>query len=474
MLSFKIPGNIYHLPYSTMANKNLFASLLFLMVPLVFFGLSLKGIWSILHVFTLSIATLNIVLTQTRAVYLAVGICILCLILWYGMYNYFDKLKRFNIPWQYKIGIVIIAFSIAFASLNQSIFHGDASILQTFNTVADFSDQSIHQRLVMWKNSLLMVKDHPLNGVGINNWQIEFPKYGLREMSVPVQQGEVHFQRPHNDFLWVMSESGVLGFFAYIAIFIFSISCCFKIILSSQSQHDHFLVIALICQVIGFSVISFFDFPKERIEHLVYFGFVLSMVNHYSYKYNVMTLKVSRTWVTSVIIALSTGILIAVYIGNSRLKSEIYMRNALNARALENWNGVIDYIDKARTPFFALDLMSTPLSWYSGVAYFSKNEIATAHQNFLEAYRIHPYHLHVLNNLATCEQLSNNPNKALELYLKALQISPSFEPSLRNLSVVYYNKGLYEEAYSTIRQCNQNDTLAMQYSDIIKSKLHIQ
>jgi len=472
MLSFKIPGNIYHLPYSTMANKNLFASLLFLMVPFVFYGLSLKGIWSIVNGFTLSVAIINIVLSQTRAVYLAVGICMLCLIIGYCAHRIFDKIKRFSIPWEYRIGIVVVVLSIAVALFNQSILHRDATILQTATTMTDLRDQSIHQRLVIWKNSLLIAKDHPLIGVGIGNWQIEFPKYGLREMSESVLQGEVHFQRPHNDFLWVMCETGLPGFFAYIAIFILSIYCCIIIILRSRSQHDHFIVIALACQVIGFGVISFFDFPKERIEHLVYFGFILSMVNHYSDKYEVMTLKVSRTLVAAVSLTLFTGILIAIYVGYSRVKSEIYMRDALHARSLGNWNGVIEYINKARTPFFTMDLMSTPLSWYSGVAYFSKNEIATAHQNFLEAYRIHPNHLHVLNNLATCEQLLNNPDKAIELYKESLLISPTFEPSLRNLSAVYYNKGLFEEAYRTISQCNQNDTLAMKYFSIIKSKLN--
>jgi tetratricopeptide (TPR) repeat protein len=117
--------------------------------------------------------------------------------------------------------------------------------------------------------------------------------------------------------------------------------------------------------------------------------------------------------------------------------------------------------------------MSTPLPWYSGVGYFSKNDIVQAHQSFLEAYRIHPNHLHVLNNLATCDQLLNDRDKALDLYQKALQISPTFEPALRNLSAVYFNRGMYDEAYRTVRKCDPRDTLAMQYFDIIKSKLMI-
>ncbi len=475
VLSFAIPGNTYHLPYSTMANKNLFASLLFLMVPLVFYGLSFKGIWSIVHGLVLSTAILNIVLCQTRAVYLAVGICTICLILWYFISLFYHKSKTFGIPRVYRIGIVVTALSIAIALMSQTIYNRDATISQTVITMADLQDQSIHQRLILWKSSLFMVKDCPWTGVGVSNWQIEFPKYGLGEMSEPVQHGDVHFQRPHNDFLWVLSETGVIGGFAYIAIFILAINCCVKIILKTQSQHaqrDYFIGIALACQVVGFGVISFFDFPKERIEHLVYFGLVLSMINHYSDKYEVMTLKVSKMWIAFMSPILFAGILIAVYVGYSRVKSEVYMREVLNARDHGNWNDVIENVNKAYSSFFTLNLMSTPLSWYSGVAYFSKNEITTAHQKFLEAYGIHPNHLHVLNNLATCEQLLNNSDKAIELYKKSLFISPTFEPSLRNLSAVYFNKGLYEEAYRTVQQCNKDDTLAMQYYGVIKSKLN--
>lgn len=473
LLSFPIPGNTYHLPYSTMANKNLFASLLFLMVPIVFYGLNMKGIWPVVNGLVLSAAMLNIVLCRTRAVYLAVGICALSLITWYCSSFFYGESKTFAIPRMYKIGMAIAALSIAAALFSQIIDNRNTAILQTAASMTDLRDQSIHQRLVLWKSSFFMVKDNPWIGAGIGNWQIEYPKYGLGEMSESVQQGDLHFQRPHNDFLWVLSETGTIGGFIYAAVFILAIACCIKIMLRSQSQYDHFIAIALACQVIGFGVISFFDFPKERIEHLVYFGLVLAMINHYSEKYEVMTLKASRMWTVFVSPILAAGILLAVYVGSSRVKSEIYMRQALNARDQGNWNDVIENINKASTSIFTLDLVSTPLSWYSGVAYFSKNDIVAAHRSFLEAYRIHPNHLHVLNNLATCEQLLKNTDKAIELYKKSLLLSPAFEPSLRNLSAVYYNTGLYEEAYRTIQRCKKDDTLAMQYSGVIKSKLNL-
>lgn len=471
VLPFTLPGDMIHLPYSTMTNKNLFASLLFLMVPFVFYGLKSNGTWPIVHGITLGLATMNIILSQTRAVYLATAISLVCVLLWTYVFRNPGKKLRKDLPGAYKIGFLIVGFSAIIGLLNQTVFYQNATIMETAASIGDLRDVSIHQRLTMWRSSLQMTQEHPLLGVGIGNWQIEFPKYGLSEMAGRVQQGEVHFQRPHNDFLWVLSETGMPGFLSYCAIFFLAVWSCMKIIARAASQQERFLAVVLAFQTIGFTVISFFDFPKERIEHLVYFGVVLSMICSLAESHGVMYLKTSEWWRRITVPPLFAAVLLSVFIGWSRVRSEISEREVLRDRSAQNWSGVIDNVEKARTPFFVLDPMSTPLMWYSGVAYFSLNDIKTAYQRFLEAYHIHPNHLHVLNNLATCEQLLGHPHEAITLYQKALSISPAFEPSLRNLGAVYYDTGQYEDALRIIQRCNPIDSLAMQYLEVIKLRM---
>ena len=53
--------------------------------------------------------------------------------------------------------------------------------------------------------------------------------------------------------------------------------------------------------------------------------------------------------------------------------------------------------------------------------------------DFKKAYAHHPNNIHVLNNLGTCYALLQHPEKAIEFYRKALEISPGFERCLINL-----------------------------------------
>ena len=133
----------------------------------------------------------------------------------------------------------------------------------------------------------------------------------------------------------------------------------------------------------------------------------------------------------------------SVFVGIVRFKSEIHTRHALAARHLNYWDLVIREIDRANSWFYTLDPASTPLMWYKGMANFSQGRRAQALDDFKKAHQHHPNHIHVLNNLGTCYALLQHPEKAIEFYRKALEISPGFKRSLINLRTVHEATGLH-------------------------------
>ena len=76
-----------------------------------------------------------------------------------------------------------------------------------------FSDNS---RYKLYKSTLQLISEHPILGVGPGNWKIEVWQYGLYFDT----WGKSFAQRPHNDFLWVFAEGGVLAGLSYILIFL--------------------------------------------------------------------------------------------------------------------------------------------------------------------------------------------------------------------------------------------------------------
>jgi len=137
---------------------------------------------------------------------------------------------------------------------------------------------------------------------------------------------------------------------------------------------------------------------------------------------------------------------------------------------------VISEIDKGYSVFATLDPTSAPLQWYRGEANFLLNNKEEALEDYKKAYKAHPYHIHVLNNLATCYELANDHDHAIYYYKKALELFPRFERALINLGAVYYNIGKYKDAYETLSRCNANTNKSelKQYLKVVKEKLERQ
>ena len=102
-------------------------------------------------------------------------------------------------------------------------------------------------------------------------------------------------------------------------------------------------------------------------------------------------------------------------VSTKRYNGEFHTSQMNLAYKNSNWNKVSEEVDLANNLFYSIDPMSIPLVWYKGVALFASENINDAKIEFEKAYKIDPYNIHVLNNLASCyEKLGNH--KDAELY----------------------------------------------------------
>ncbi|MEE2753303.1 MAG: O-antigen ligase family protein, partial [Candidatus Latescibacterota bacterium] len=68
-------------------------------------------------------------------------------------------------------------------------------------------------RFTFWGNTLQMISDHPILGVGFGNWEYHYPSYDRHRKWHPSNSEPV---RPHNDVLWIWSELGSIGLFGFL------------------------------------------------------------------------------------------------------------------------------------------------------------------------------------------------------------------------------------------------------------------
>lgn len=426
MAFISVPGN--YTVCATMAHKNLFASALFLTSPFALYGIfRFSGCWRIFSLISLALIVFGIVISETRSVW---GATILTAIM---LLSFFRK-QVFS-----KNRIAVIAVFCVILIALFSIGYLRHSGFGIRHSAAIFSSESLNERLLLWKKTLRMIRENPIMGVGPGQWKIVLPSYGRierwRESDKDSGEcpGEVRFQRPHNDYLWVLSETGIPGFLCYLSFFLILIIYIFRIVRRSHDTDKKVFSIFMLSGITGYMVISFFSFPKERIAHTVFLMLIAAGIVSAYHSCHPPRSESQNSYPVSRAILLA-GLIFCMIFGMVRLYADIHTKKAFIAHKAGNWETVICEIDKADSRFYTTDPFSTPLSWYRGVANFSSGNIKEACQDFKSAHKIAPYHIHVLNNMGTCHALSGEYEKAAEFYQSALAISPQFQEAKINLS----------------------------------------
>ena len=216
---------------------------------------------------------------------------------------------------------------------------------------------------------------------------------------------------------------------------------------ANRKEKDGIFYSLLFSCFLGFGFISFLDFPLERISHNIIFFTLASFII-------AGKIKATKTKIPTgfkfLLIAVSC---FCVYVASIRYQAEIHVANAIHYKLKGNWNYVIKAVYKAyNTTYYEMENTSTPLLWYRGIAYFNQQKYDLALKDFKDAYKVNPYHVHVLNNLATSYQMMGDSEKAKKYYRDVFKVSPTFKETRTNLAAILYNEKKYVEALDVILQ----------------------
>lgn len=444
---------------SVFTNKNIFAGFLLLLLPIsvyqIYYGKKTYKMISFLNI-VLTFFFFTVLLSRATWVAFVLSVFFTFLFLAVFVSKHFFRLikKTFQNKNTWIFGLFFLIVTTA-----SVIFYSKKDTFETFekqvSTFTNFDIIKKEDRIELWKKTLSLIKEENLLfGQGLSSWKIEILKYGNKNLHS--EDNLTFYQRPHNDFLWVLSEQGLIGLFLYLSLFVILLYFLVKIIKTTENKKIKLYFILNIWIIFSFLLISFFNFPKERIEHNILLSGISAIILIYYNKLSGKTIKLRKLSVKKISIIILPFVLFSSALGIIRIKGEFYTKKALYARSTNNYRETIKNIDKAKSFFYTTDPFSTPLDWYKGEAYFYLNDTDSAFYNFKKAYKTNPYHIHVLNNLATCFELRNDHRSAVKYYKKAVKISPNFNESLLNLSAVYYNSGDIDSAYYYF---NKVDTL---------------
>ena len=412
----------------SMGNKNLLASIHFLIFPIIIYSLRNSNSWIKLLSLLTSILTFFIFFqTQSRSVIGALSISII---------TYFiisrNSLKDIKIFLSYSIILILIGFTFLYSTNRIDSFKKE--VTKTINFSAS-------QRFALYNTTSDLILDNLFFGVGPGNWRIKIWNYGLYNNTF----GDSFAQRPHNDFLWLFAEGGIFAGLSYILIFLILLRDSYWLYKNSKNAYFFKLIF---CCLLGYGFISFFDFPFERTSHLIIlFLFAAIIISNKIQTSSIYYKKVP----IGIYLILFSFLFLSTYIGFIRLNGDIYSTKAISFKKKNNWRQVIKNIDKAyHKSLYNIDGTSTPLLWYKGIANTNQNKLNNALSDFQKAYIHNTNHIHVLNNLATLYEINGKYDLAKKFYNKSLDINPTFKEARVNLSVIFYNEKKYIDALDVI------------------------
>ena len=170
--------------------------------------------------------------------------------------------------------------------------------------------------------------------------------------------------------------------------------------------------------------------------------------------------KIRNYSVKSLLLWILIGCLIFIF---QRINSERIMRQVWEARMQGNFPKMVVLSEQARSWAYDTDPTSTPVIWYTANGMFLTGQTEEACQLYQEARNIHPYHVHVLNNMGSCAEITGHPEEAIQLYLQVLKVAPPFDEAKLNLAAVEYNRGNPASAFNYLNSCSEETRKSPQW-----------
>jgi O-antigen ligase len=453
-------------------HKNLLSSFillnLFFLIKALF---KLQKPWKILAAIAILLSGIILFFLKTKAVWLGLGLAILTYIAIHA-FLLLRKRIRIKVNAYIIIGIFMLLATIFFLKVFPLLidkglhYNSELNLPEKEREQAELDDE----RLTLWKKTYTVFEKHPFIGVGTGNWQIHYADAGLEHLW-RAEDLNYTFQRPHNDWLWILSETGLVGFNLWLLFIISTLVFSLKAI---STEEDPFISRGLalcIALLVGYLAASFFDFPHERIEHTIWINLLLAIAYHNARKLTSSKKGFEFTPHKLVYLATAGVLVIIAYIGILRHQGEFSLRKMYACKNRNMLPETIELCKVAESFAYNIDPTSVPISWYSGNAKAASGDYEAAQKDFIKAYKLNPYNRNVLNDLASSYVFTNNIELSKSYYREAARISPRFDDPKLNLAAIYIREENYKMALYWLKAVHHVSDRRSSYQKMVEMHL---
>jgi O-antigen ligase len=127
-------------------------------------------------------------------------------------------------------------------------------------------------RLGIWRNSLGILRDHPLAGAGMGSFVTVYPAY-------QTEAQDLITEHPHNDYVEALTETGLLGGFLILAVLIMFIPMMFRNLGFQLKREQGWIQLGAAIACCGLLIHSFVDFNLHIPANAAWFAFCAGLAS---------------------------------------------------------------------------------------------------------------------------------------------------------------------------------------------------
>jgi tetratricopeptide (TPR) repeat protein len=302
------------------------------------------------------------------------------------------------------------------------------------------SRRSLSIRLAIWRNTLAMIPDAPVRGVGLGNHQVQYPAYAMAVVPDPAI-GAFDIDHVHNEYLRMAAELGLVGaaLFAWVGAAVTWLWV--RRLRAADSEAALWPTLGMGLGLVGAAVGALGGFPlDDAIPPPLLMLYVGLLATGEAGPERRLAPTVRRLAVAGLAVVAA----FALYWGARQLAGDRHAFLMAKAAERRDWAASAE---EGRRAYAAWPWRAKVL-FGVGSAHLQKGEPAPAARAFEALVAAYPYYMNALGNLGYARLLLGDLDGSERAFERVLGIKPDDARTHLYLSQLRARQGRWDEARS--------------------------
>lgn len=432
LLPLLLDGSIDHQEtYAVSAglgHRNLLVQLLLILLPMLLVY-RLKGKWSRkLELAMFVVVGTVILLLLNRTGWLGLGLML-------GFIVYHKRRSgRMSATWKWLlIAVIPLGLLLLFVDELYTLWH---HVEMTFT----WDDGTTRDRILLMERSSQMFLNAPMLGIGYGMWPIE--AMGFDQTNMLSESASLFYKRPHNDYLRLLSEGGLLLGLPYLLLHTWAIARSWRQYRSDKS--DAHLGVFLMWSMIILASAS--NYPIEQPLFMVLQALALSMLFPLSRSFEGQLDEKRRSGIARI---LSVGLWITVVlIAFDHGGAKVLFEKARKAQTDRDPGFALAYLDAVRESA-DLDAELRPFQYWEA-AWNEDLSLEERTRLLQDGLLLVPDHPHLHEALGRSYADAGDLQQAMQSFQHAVRYTPTYQAAWLGIAEIHQQQGDWREAFEAI------------------------